>query len=99
LDQPTKTGWGISFGSSTWPVPSHGSFTVFSIRKNIQKETELMYFNPGWRPEIIEYSIVLDDQQQAHWKSYWLDAFVAQHGKLPIYNRIGGATRRAASEG
>lgn len=46
-----------------------------------------------WDFEIIEYSLVPNEQQQAHWESYWLDAFVAQYGKLPIYNRIGGSTR------
>ncbi len=47
-----------------------------------------------WDFEVIEYSSVKGEQQQKHWESYWLDAFVAQHGKLPIYNRIGGIKNR-----
>lgn len=51
-----------------------------------------------WDFEVIEYSLVPDEQQQAHWESHWLDSFVAKHGKLPIYNRIGGKVRRDAHE-
>jgi hypothetical protein len=43
-----------------------------------------------WDFETIEYSIVPDESAQVKWEAYWLDAFVAQNGKLPIYNRISG---------
>jgi hypothetical protein len=52
-----------------------------------------------WDFDTIEYSLVSDEKQQEHWESYWLDAFVAEHGKLPVYNRIGGTSRLRADEG
>jgi hypothetical protein len=52
-----------------------------------------------WDIETIEYSLIPDEAQQTHWESYWLDAFVQEYGKLPIYNRIGGVSRSVASEG
>lgn len=52
-----------------------------------------------WDFETIEYSLIPDQKLQAHWESFWLDAFVGKHGKLPIYNRIAGKSRRSGSEG
>ena len=52
-----------------------------------------------WDFDTIEYSILLDEEQQEHWESHWLDAFVAERGKLPVYNRIGGTSRPLADEG
>ena len=49
-----------------------------------------------WDFETIEYSLVPDESRQQHWETYWLDRFVDEYGKLPIYNRIGGASRPRA---
>ena len=46
-----------------------------------------------WDFETIEYSLVPDDERQQHWEAFWLDKFVDEYGKLPIYNRIGGVSR------
>ena len=44
-----------------------------------------------WDFETIEYSLVADEAHQAKWETFWLDRFVEQYGKLPLYNRISGA--------
>jgi hypothetical protein len=41
-----------------------------------------------WDFETIEYSVVPDNDQQVKWEAWWLDRFVEEHGKLPLYNRI-----------
>jgi len=46
-----------------------------------------------WDIEIIEYSPLQNEAEQERWESFWLDKFVQQHGKLPLYNRIGGKKR------
>ena len=43
-----------------------------------------------WDFETIEYSVVPDNDQQVKWEAWWLDRFVEEHGKLPLYNRISG---------
>jgi len=47
----------------------------------------------NWEFEWIEYSIVANGDEQARWESYWLSRFREdQNGKLPIYNKIAGAS-------
>jgi hypothetical protein len=68
-----------------------------------KRENEIVYIGRGqvrsrtqaqgrqdWDFETIEYSVVPDESEQKKWEAFWLDRFVEQHGKLPIYNRIGG---------
>jgi hypothetical protein len=43
-----------------------------------------------WDFETIEYSVMGDKDQQAKWERWWLDRFVEEKGKLPLYNRISG---------
>ena len=43
-----------------------------------------------WDFDIIEYSLIEDEEEQFRWEAFWLDKFVEEHGKLPIYNRISG---------
>ncbi len=94
----------VSAGSE---IPSEASGIYRYLRGN-----EIVYIGRGqirsrfssparreWDFEIIEYSLIPDNEQQVHWESYWLDAFVEQHGKLPIYNRIAGFSKRAEEEG
>lgn len=52
-----------------------------------------------WDFETVEYSVVPDEAGQVHWETFWLDAFVQKHGKLPVYNRIGGTAASAVGEG
>jgi hypothetical protein len=40
----------------------------------------------NWDFDVIEYSIIEDPAKQAEWEAYWLNKFVEQNGKLPIYN-------------
>jgi hypothetical protein len=43
-----------------------------------------------WDFDVIEYSELESETEQERWETYWLDQFASQHGKLPLYNRIGG---------
>lgn len=43
-----------------------------------------------WDFDTIEYSIVGDEKERTKWESFWLDRFVKDNGKLPVYNRIAG---------
>lgn len=43
-----------------------------------------------WDFDVIEYSLVSDISNQEKWEAYWLDVFVSENEKLPLYNRIGG---------
>jgi len=43
-----------------------------------------------WDFDIIEYSPLQSEEAQEKWEAYWLDQFVEQNGKLPLYNRIKG---------
>lgn len=43
-----------------------------------------------WDFETVEYSLVSDEEAQAKWEAFWLDRFVEDNAKLPIYNRISG---------
>lgn len=52
-----------------------------------------------WDFGTIEWSVVLGEDQQRHWESYWLDKYVEKHGKLPFYNRIRGASKSGVAEG
>ena len=44
----------------------------------------------NWEYDNIEYSIVDDHDKQCYWETVWLDRFVEEHGRLPIYNSISG---------
>jgi hypothetical protein len=44
----------------------------------------------SWSFDAIEYSVIEDSEQQAHWEAEWLDEYRSQHGFLPRYNRVGG---------
>lgn len=43
-----------------------------------------------WDFDTIEYSLVPDEASQEKWEAYWLDVHVAEHQKLPFYNRVAG---------
>jgi len=42
----------------------------------------------NWDFNLIEYSTIDDASKQAQWEAYWLNKFVEQNGKLPIYNLL-----------
>lgn len=42
----------------------------------------------NWDFDLIEYSIIEDSSKQAQWEAYWLNKFVEQNDKLPIYNLL-----------
>lgn len=41
-----------------------------------------------WVFDLIEYSVIDDATQQAKWEAHWLNKFVEQNGRLPIYNNL-----------
>ena len=44
-----------------------------------------------WKFEIIEYSIIENDEEMFSWESYWIDKYKEiNNGDLPIYNLISG---------
>ena len=43
-----------------------------------------------WEFDTIEYSIIEDESEQGRWEGYWLDQYVKEHARLPLYNRISG---------
>lgn len=67
------------------------------------KDKEIVYIGKGiiksransperqnWEFDTIEYSIIEDPERQSYWEAYWLDKFVEQNDRLPIYNKILG---------
>lgn len=42
----------------------------------------------NWDFNLIEYSIIDNSSGQAKWEAFWLNKFVEQNGKLPIYNLL-----------
>ncbi|MEG8222424.1 hypothetical protein OSJ57_17615 [Sphingomonas sp. HH69] len=51
-----------------------------------------------WQHDRIEYSILNDSAAEAEWEAYWLQEFRAEHGRWPVYNRIGGRVGQQAVE-
>ena len=49
-----------------------------------------------WDFDLIEYSEISSEDDQFKWESYWLDKFIEAHGRLPVYNRIGGRKQTSA---
>jgi len=45
-------------------------------------------YRSNWDFNLIEYSIIEDFSKQDQWEAYWLNKFVEQNGKLPIYNLL-----------
>ena len=67
------------------------------------KSKEIVYIGKGeilkrlrsperkkWDFDLIEYSIIADDDEQFKWEDYWLKRFESENKKKPIYNIIGG---------
>jgi len=50
-----------------------------------------------WQFDTVEYSLLNDEAAEIQWESRWLEEFRAEHGRWPVYNRIGGL-RLAARE-
>ena len=62
---------------------------VYIGRGNIRNRA-MSQERKDWEYDNIEYSIVLDENEQQHWESYWLDQHVKEHARKPLYNRIMG---------
>jgi hypothetical protein len=43
-----------------------------------------------WDFDIIEYSLINDEQEQFKWESHWLTKYEDEYKKKPFYNEIGG---------
>ncbi len=53
----------------------------------------------NWQYDTIEYSVVDDAKQQERWEAYWLQQYVDEHARLPLYNRLKGATDKERPQG
>ena len=38
-----------------------------------------------------EYSLLQDNEDAIRWEKYYIDDYLAEYGKLPLYNKIKGA--------
>jgi hypothetical protein len=46
-----------------------------------------------WDFDRVEFSIIANSDDQVRWETYWLENHQkANSGKLPVYNRIAGAS-------
>jgi len=46
-----------------------------------------------WEFDVIEYSLVESEADQIKWEAFWLDRFVEENDRLPLYNKIRGSTK------
>jgi hypothetical protein len=44
----------------------------------------------NWDFELIEYSIIENDEDSLKWEAYWINLYLSEHERLPLYNRIKG---------
>lgn len=50
-----------------------------------------------WDFDILEYSIINEEENQFRWENYWLEKYKNQNGILPFYNNIGGKKEKKQS--
>lgn len=75
------------------------------IYRYIREDGEIVYIGRGdikkrlssperheWDFDVIEYSIVEDPDLQIHWEEFWLEKFKEANGRLPLYNKVSGAS-------
>ncbi len=97
--------WIISLCPAFEISVSHKSDIPSDVRGiyRYRRDDEIVYIGRGivrsrlqaperkeWDFDVIEYSQLQSETEQERWESYWLDQFVKQNGKLPLYNRISG---------
>jgi len=77
------------------------------IYRYIDKDKNIVYIGMGnikdrlneserteWNFDIIEYSIIEDEDVQREWESYWIGKFKEKNnGRLPYYNKVSGIRR------
>ena len=77
------------------------------IYRYIDKDKNIVYIGMGnikdrlneserteWNFDIIEYSIIEDEDVQREWESYWNGKFKEKNnGRLPYYNKVSGIRR------
>jgi hypothetical protein len=82
------------------------------IYRYVRESGEIVYIGRGeikkrlsqperqdWDFDRVEYSVVANPDQQVKWEDYWITRFKETNkGKLPIYNKISGASGEAESE-
>jgi hypothetical protein len=85
---------------------------VQGIYRYVRESGEIVYIGRGeirrrllqpgrqdWEFDRVEYSVVADPDQQVKWEDYWLTRFrETNKGRLPIYNKISGFSRRTEDE-
>ncbi len=76
---------------------------VLGIYRYKRSDGEIVYIGKGrilsrinspdrkeWDFDVIEYSVVHDSNDRSKWESYWLEKFVQQNNRMPIYNQLKG---------
>jgi len=45
----------------------------------------------NWKFDVIEYSVIMDDEQALQWEAFWIDRYKSSNNnQLPAYNMISG---------
>jgi hypothetical protein len=77
------------------------------IYRYLRENGEIVYIGRGpikarlqsperkeWDFDVIEYSIVLNPDDQVKWEDYWIERFKADHnGERPFYNVVSGSRK------
>lgn len=64
--------------------------TIIYIGKGVIKNRASDTERAKWGIEIIEYSVLPDDETSLRWEKYYIEAFRNEYGSLPAMNRISG---------
>ncbi|MEM8583996.1 MAG: hypothetical protein AAGF87_07000 [Bacteroidota bacterium] len=48
----------------------------------------------NWDFDVVEYSLIRDEDRQFYWEAYWIDLHRERHQKLPVYNLIRGQKKQ-----
>ena len=81
-------------------IPSEAT----GIYRYVSENGEIVYIGRGgirkrlgspdrkdWDFDTIEYSIVINPDEQVKWETYWLNRYKEKNnGKLPLYNKVSG---------
>jgi len=76
-------------------------------RYSRSKSKEVVYIGKGeilkrlrsperkkWDFDLIEYSVITDENEQFRWEDYWIKKYESENKKKPFYNNIGGKSSK-----
>jgi hypothetical protein len=63
---------------------------VYIGKGNIKKRLQEKH-RESWKFDQVEYSVILGEEDQYKWESFWIEKFKMKNGeKLPFYNQVSG---------